>query len=237
MTWAMPQRYPGTKGRPGIPVPVDHEEAVFTGRHGRWTPDVVARWSISLGRLDGAASVFWGTSREPQLLPAGLDPSDGFVPRYEWIRQAGLEAQWTGEAWIWKLEAMARGGPRPAFGAATIGFERVVTSPFGLSGDVGLMLEYSYDGRDDYTLLIHDDDLFGGLRIALNDRAGTQFLGGVLRDLSTGTVVATAEASRRLGRGWTVELEVLAFSASGAEDPVYWFRDDDYLELTLAYHF
>jgi hypothetical protein len=147
-------------------------------------------------------------------------------PRYDLIWQWGLELQGTLESWLWKAEAMARSGQGPTFAAVTGGFEHTTFGVFGSAVDVGAILEYSYDGRENLTYNVYDSDVFGGLRLSFNDASGTELLAGVLQDTGAGVTLGSAEAGRRLGDGWRVEVAARLFRADSPEDPTYWFRRD-----------
>lgn len=110
--------------------------------------------------------------------------------------------------------------------------------------DVGLIGEYSHDTRDDddsagplSSVSLFDDDLFMGSRLALNDVASTEVLGGAVIDVNSGSVAWLIEASRRVSQNFTVDFEVRAFSRTDAEDPLHFFRQDGYGQLGLQYHF
>ena len=63
--------YPGSEGRlRGLTSVLD--DAVYESDAGRWRPDFAARWSHSLGSIDLGVAGFYGTSREPYLLPADV---------------------------------------------------------------------------------------------------------------------------------------------------------------------
>jgi hypothetical protein len=81
------------------------------------------------------------------------------------------------------------------------------------------------------------DDLFLGMRLTLNDLAGSEILAGVIRDLETEAVFGTLEASRRFFSVYRVALTGQLFSQIPATDPLYGFRDDDHLELTITRFF
>lgn len=237
MTWARPQMYPSREGRPGVPVRVLDDSPMYESEHGEWNVDVAARWSPSLGEVYGALSYFQGTARDPQLVPGGSIDEPTLRPRYDLIRQAGLEVQWTRGAWLWKAESIVRSGQGPTFAAVTGGFEHTTFGLFGSALDLGTILEYSYDGREDLTYNIYDNDVFGGLRLSFNDAQGTEVLTGVLQDVEDDVTLATLEAGRRLGRGWRVELMGRLFHSGDGQDPVYWFRRDDYVQVSLEYRF
>lgn len=237
MTWARRGKYPSREGRPGVPNPVLDESSVYESNHNEWNVDVAVRWSHSLKQVELALNYFQGTSREPELMPSGSAAQPTLLPHYALIRQAGLELQWTRGDWLWKAESLVRSGQGPTFAAVTGGFEHTTVGLFGSAMDLGAILEYSYDGRDNLTFNMYDNDLFGALRLSFNDVQGTEVLVGVLQDLKSGVTLGTIEASRRLSEGWRVELVGRLFRADVEGDPVYWFRRDDYVQVVLEYYF
>ena len=102
-------------------------------------------------------------------------PPPVFTPYYAQIRQFGLDAQLTLDAWLFKFEAMHRSGERNLLGreqeyvaaliqgrgfddilslyreeeyvAAVVGGEYTFYSVFGSTADVGLLAEWNYDER------------------------------------------------------------------------------------------
>lgn len=237
MTWARRQEYPSDQGRPGVPVMVLDESSVYESRHDEWNVDVAVRWSNSLGEVEWAVSYFHGTAREPELVPGASAAQPTLLPRYNLIRQAGLELQWTRGDWLWKAESLVRSGQGPAFAAVTGGFEHTTTGLLGSAMDLATIIEYNYDGRDNLTFNMYDNDVFGGLRLSFNDVQGTALRAGVLQDVRSGVALGTLEARRRFGEAWRVELVGRLFRANVDVDPVFWFRRDDYLQADLEYHF
>lgn len=237
MTGSRAQRYPGPGGRPGVPLPVNYESAEYEAPREAWNIDVAARWELGTGRWDGALSYFRGTAREPQLVPAGTALSPALRPRYDLTEQVGIELQWTAGSWLWKAEGIARSGQGPTFTAATVGFEHTRFALLGGAADLGTILEYSYDGRENLTYNIYDSDVFGGVRLSLNDADGTEVLAGVLRDIGAAVTIASAEASRRLGERWRLEVVGRYFKVTSTEDPTYWFRRDDHVQVLVEYYF
>lgn len=236
MTGFRSLRFPGGGARPGVPVPIDDTPRYDAGRD-RWSADWALRWSHHAGPFDWAVSYFHGTSREPRLLPGGTPEEPTLVLVHDLVDQGGGELQWTRGDWLWKGEAMVRGGQGQAFTAITLGFEHTSWSVFGTGMDLGSLVEFSYDGRDNATFNVHDEDVFAGVRLAFNDAAGTELLAGVLTDLESGSSLGTIEASRRLGSGWTVELVGHVFTSDDPDDPIHWFRRDDHLQTAVEYYF
>jgi len=102
------------------------------------------------------------------------------TPFYQVTQQVGVEVQHTAGAWLWKLEGIGREGQGKTFGAAVGGFEYTFYGIGDSSADVGLLLEYLYDDRNDVSPpTASDNDLFVGTRLALNDSDDTSVLAGV----------------------------------------------------------
>ena len=209
------------------------------------TLGVGARWFHFLGPLDLGVSSFYGTAREPRfrLIGSPLAPT-GVAPVYERIFQIGVDAQLNHEGWLWKLEALTRRGQGNPLYAWVGGFEYTMSN-LGNSGlDVGLIGEYSHDSRGVgdpaaplTSVSFFDDDLFVGSRLALNDVQSSELLGGVIIDVHFGSMAWLIEASRRVGESFTMDFEVRAFSRADAEDPLYVFRRDTFVQLGLQYHY
>lgn len=244
--------FPGPDGRlRGLPpVDTDHPEYVSGAENQRI--DGAVRWSHYVGPVSFGLYHFSGTDRDPHFLPE-LQP-DGLIlrPLYDVIDQTGFDGQAIFGDWAFKLEAMTRTGSadQRRFEAYTVGFERTLVGVFGGGGDLGLVVEYMYDERDEAaynTLFEHDVAL--GARWQANDLADTAALLGVILDTETDEYVITLEASRRLGAAWTASLEGRVFG--GAPDsglPLIealldgdiksvLLQDDDYVQLEITRYF
>ncbi len=231
--------FPGKKGRLRAGLVVDTDTARFESSLKEWHPDVAARWTHALGDWDVAVGYFRGTSREPRLtLDIGDAGQPRMIPVYDQIDQAGLELQWTVEAWLWKLEAITRWGHGERFGAVVAGFEYTFFSLLGTALDLGLVGEYLYDGRSAAAPgTPFENDVFGGARLAFNDVGSTSILAGAIVDDQTGATLVTIEASRRLVDRWTIELESVAFLNVPSTDLLHSVRKDDYVQLRLSRFF
>jgi len=228
--------FPGIDGRLRAPIPVDTDLPVYESGAGRQHLDVAFRYSHYIGDVDIGLSLFRGTSREPRLVPA---PEGGALqPHYDQIEQLGLDLQFTRDAWLWKLETIVRNGYSQTFAAAVGGFEHTFYQLGQSAADLGLLLEYQYDGRSESEpLTISDNDVFVGARLALNDTQDTSVLAGIACDVETGETFFNVEAERRLGEDIAVELRVRGFSGARAGDPTFALVRDDYMELRIARYF
>lgn len=229
---------PGRDGRLRGPLPVDDDpdDARFESDLGRARPEAALRYSQFFGDWDVGLHVFHGTGREPRFAPNAV--GDALVPSYDVITQGGLDLQLTEDAWLWKLEALARGGQGEVFGAAVGGFEYTIFQIFESSADLGLLAEGLYDGRDsDVFPAVLDNDVFVGARLALNDVQDTQVLAGVITDVTDGSSSLRVEAERRLGESWKVELEAQAFFAVDGSNNLAGFENDSLVTLRISRFF
>ncbi|MEC7538055.1 MAG: hypothetical protein VYB59_12270 [Pseudomonadota bacterium] len=100
--------------------------------------------SFRTGDWDFGFLVFHGLSREARL-PLSADGSRR-VPHYDLITQAGLDLQYTMEAWLWKFESIVHEGHGSSFGAIVGGYDYTI---FQIADtDLGLLIKYHRDGRD-----------------------------------------------------------------------------------------
>jgi hypothetical protein len=235
LPWFRERTFPAPNGRLRGPLPVSGTP-VYEAGSGRWHPDLALRWYRATGPLDVGLSFFRGTAREPRLVPA----SDGtiLVPHYDLILQAGVDAQWTGEATLVKLEAITRRGHGERFLAATTGVEHTLFGVVGSRSDLGLLAEAMLDRRTTLApVTLFDHDVFVGARWALNDVAGTALLAGAVVDWEHGEALLMAEADRRFGSSWKAALEVRLFTGTEPERPAHALRRDGFVNLRLIRFF
>ena len=241
--------FPGREGRLRSEPFIDTERATYESGAGRQRIDYAVRWSQTVGDFDIGVAHFHGTSREPRLLPECQDGRSALstpcnnpativlAPRYEVVNRTSLDLQATRDAMLWKLEALHESGQRDTWFAWVAGFEY---SWFGIneSGmDLGLLVEHLFDDRGANAPHPLEDDLFAGMRLALNDENDTALLAGAIVDMEGDATNLTLEASRRVGDDWKVELETRIWTGVANDDPMAPLRDDDYLQLTLSRYF
>ena len=236
--------FPSARGRLRFEFPVDTENAVINHAT-NWHPDWAVRWSHTFGRWDIGIAYFSGVSREPRLVPNSFVRPTAFIPVYELINQVSLDIQGAVGKWLWKLEAMTRDVPGRRFAAVVTGFEYTESNILGVGADLGLLLEYLYDGREKLsrTSLTNtlptpfDNDIFIGTRLAFNDEQDSQLLFGVTIDLKTQATIASVKGSRRLGGNWKVELESLSFFNIPQTDILIGQSRDDFVQFRLIRFF
>lgn len=236
--------FPGARGRLRFELPVDTDNArIHDG--GNWHPDWAVRWSHTISSWDIGISYFSGISREPRLVPNSLVSPTALIPVYELINQVSVDVQGAVGKWLFKLEAMTRDVPGKRFTAAVAGFEYTESNIMGSSIDLGLLLEYLYDGREKFsrTALTNtlptpfDNDIFVGMRLALNDEQDSQLLGGVTIDVETQATIASFKGSRRIGSNWKVELESLSFFSIPQTDILIGQSRDNFVQFRLIRFF
>lgn len=239
MPYFRERTFPGRDGRLRGAIPVDTDLATYDSGAEEWHPDFAIRYSTVIDDFDIGISHFHGTGREPTFsVVTKSDGSTVLAPHYDLIDQTGVDLQATLGDWLWKLEAMTRSGQGDRFVAAVGGFEYTLYGVTDSGADLGLLMEYQYDGRDDKApVTIQDNDIFVGSRLTLNDVDDTDFLAGFSVDHETGSTFFSVEADTRLSDFWTIEMEARAFAFTSEEDPVDAYSHDDYLQVRLSRYF
>jgi hypothetical protein len=149
-----------------------------------------------------------------------------------------VDLQYTRDAWLWKLEAIVRDGFADTFAAAVGGFEYTFYQVGDSAADVGVLLEYQYDGRGvQEAVTIADNDVFAAARLALNDTQDTAVLAGVGYDVDTSETFINIEADRRIGENYVIELRARVFAGARPGDLMYTLINDDYVQLQLSRYF
>jgi len=245
--------YPSESGRPRTRLVVDDDLATYEASNGRHHVDFATRWSVSESGLDLGLSYFYGTGRDPRLLPQKIAPGQFVLaPHYELLQQVGLDTSYVDGAMLWKLEAVGREQLGAWYFAMSAGFEYTFSGVFGSSVDIGLLSEYLYDNRGlNATLIVpvppvkaigappnyFQNDLLFGLRVGFNDVQSTQILMGIIPDLDGQGLIYSLKAERRLGETWKLNLEFRGYVNIPVDDVLYSQRNDDYIRTTLAWYF
>ena len=225
------------EGRLRLPLPVDEDQAQFESSDEERHIDYALRYAHYIGDTEFALSLFDGTSREP-IFSQGLDGTGQpvLIPFYPQMIQFGLELQAIVGDWMWKLELIHRNQDSGSFSATTAGFEYTFYGILDTAIDLGTLLEYSYEDRDD-NAGVFDNDLFTGLRFAFNDVQSSEVLAGLIIDTDNQSQTFRVEANRRLGDSWKLTGELQLFSNIDVDDPLAAFARDDFLQLELARYF
>ncbi|UCF16055.1 MAG: hypothetical protein JSW59_01070 [Phycisphaerales bacterium] len=230
--------FPGRKGRLRNALVVDTDHPIYESDSEEHHVDFAARYSNTIGDWDFGIYHFVGTGREPTLLP-GIDKKGRavLIPFYEQINQTGLDVQLVAGQWLWKLESLYRTGQGDSLFASVAGCEYTVVGLADSGMDLGLLGEYAFDDRRDDAPTVYENDLMIGLRLAVNDADGSEILAGLIQDLDSRSRALSIEASRRFGSNWKLSLQAWGFLDSAADDLLFNARDDDFLQVELAYYF
>lgn len=238
MPWFRERTFPGKHGRLRFPLVTDGDPD-YQSSAGQHHLDAALRYSHYLDDWDFGIYYFNGTGREPRLVP-NADASR-LVPSYDLINQVGTDVQLTRGAWLWKFEGLWRAQHGEHYAAAVGGFEYTLYQLMASEADLGLLLEYSWDGRSSDPAqqppVLFDDDFFLGARLTLNDVQSSELLVGFVIDRDSHASQLSLEAARRLDNHWSVEAESRWFVNDGGNDVVAAFKDDSYLTLRLSRYF
>ena len=241
--------FPGPSGRLRSGLPIGEDALYESGAEERHV-DFAVRYGHSVGLLDFGLSGFAGTSREPSFVisdHSGAFPAPAnevpLTPYYEQIRQVGVDAQLTTGAWLYKMEAIRRGGARNLlgreedYGAWILGLERSIYGLFGSTADLTLLAEWLYDDRGQRATSAWTNDLFIAGFLGFNDVSGTELVAGILGDLRHDYRTLNMEFKRRLSGSWSMRLEAIVNLASDPEDVTYDGRRDSFLGVDFTYSF
>jgi len=235
--FAMPyfrqRTFPGADGRLRGPLVVDTDATTYASGQKQRHLDLATRYSHFIGPWDLALSHFSGTSREPMMRLVG----NSLVPHYPQIQQTGLEAQLVMGEWLIKAEAIHRTGFGQGYYGSVIGFEYTFVGLLGSAADLGVLGEWHRDSRGDNATTPFNHDLMVGMRLAFNDVQSSEALFGVTADPVIGAHALFLEASRRIGDQAKIELEVRAFGGPTKDVALHGIRNDDYVQLNLAWYF
>ncbi len=208
------------------PLPVDEDGAEFENDRGREHIDWTLRWSHFVGGFDVGLAHFSGTNRDPRFEASPqVGGGPGWIPRYDQIDQTSLDAQWTRDALLLKVELLRRASDFEEFYAVVGGFE------YALAGYLSVFVEYLYDGRGGGATVSMENDVFVGTRLLTQDWTVSS---RALVDYRSGNVVVSATASRRIGDGATLALDGRLFVGDSSDEPVFARRLDTYLSLSFT---
>lgn len=225
--------YPNENGRLRFPLEIKDDDINYESSRQNKRLDTAVRWSHSVRALDIGLSHFSGTAREP-LLTASDEQLQQYYPI---IDQTGLEAQITLSGWLLKLEAITSDRFGDRYSSLVSGFEYTL---FGIQDsmiDIGIVLEYSLDDRNDAQETLFNSDIFAGVRFNGNDTQSTEALIGILQDTETEDYMLTVEANRRLTSQSKISLEARLFSGEDKKSQLSAIDSDNYIQFNLIYFF
>jgi hypothetical protein len=198
--------------------------------------DLAFRYMSIIGIIDLGISAFHGTNRDPFLQEVILENQRLQVLHYAQMTQLGIDFQATTGSWLLKLEAITRNSLENHT-AATVGFE--YSSVAKNRYDIGWLAEYLYDSRKGMSRPVGQNDVFVGIRMALNDFYSTEFiLGGTIDlDKKLDSTMVYLEASGRFNNQLSWDLTMRIFNVESNADPLFQVSQDNFIEMGVDYHF
>ena len=104
--------------------------------------------------------------------------------------------------------------------------------------DIGLLAEYLYDDRDEWSLNAMQNDVFLGSRIAFNDTQDTSILIGGLFDNKSSSKIFSLEASRRFGSSLKAEIEARFLTNIDPTELILSnFNNDSFFRVSITKYF
>ena len=227
--------FAGKAGRFRAALPVDTNNVSYESTKKEKHIDYAVRLTHTFDALDVGLSYFDGTARSPLFKP---DLRSGVLKQhYPLIKQVGLDLQYTGEEWLWKLETINREAKKENYTAAVGGFEYSFPAITESGSDLGLLAEYHHDSRGEVLQAQFQNDLFLAARMSLNDAEGTEFLAGTFFDLDHQTKIFRMEASRRIGKGLKLNIEAQTFMDVDKKDALSKVKKDGFIQIELQKYF
>ncbi len=225
------------EGRPGLPF-VNSDIALYESSDKEKHLDWALRWTQSIDEMELGISWFQGTSRRPLLIQ---NPAQSFqlelVPFYQQISQLGIEIQQAVGDTLIKVEIIHNQNNLKNYWALQGGLEYSQYGVFESNADLGWLVEYSWDERGKSSTSIFQNDIFIGTRLALNDIDSSELLAGFGYDLDFQSTSFIVESSKRIGDDIKVSLEARFFNSDQKLDRLYYFRNDDHVQLSAQYYY
>ncbi|MCE3253967.1 MAG: hypothetical protein K0Q67_2987 [Cellvibrio sp.] len=227
--------FAGEEGRLRTPMVVNADHARYESAQEEQHVDYALRYSGNYENIDYGIAYFEGTQRDPTLMYDSM--LNELYPFYSQMKQLGMDFQYTGDTWLWKLEALYRDTSNDQYAATVFGFEK---SFYGISdsgADIAWLMEYNWDERKKRSPSYFQNDLFSGIRWVLNNTDGTELLVGILYDFDYETHFSRLRLNSRIGADWAVAMEAYLFNNVGNDDPLKAAENDDFIQLSLKYYF
>lgn len=230
------QTIAGIDGRPRPPFTINTDNAQYESGDEERHIDLAARVSTVQGVWDLGFHAFHGTARNPLFIPDTT--GEALLPFYYQVTQLGVDAQATLESWLLKAELVKRNGDAIKNHIALVsGFEYSFYDIRATGADIGIVSEWLYDDRDDEATQPFQNDLFIGLRLAMNDEQSLEGLLGVIADLDGGGHIVSLEASRRFGDSFKASVLMRLWEGGEGDALLNAFEREDNVQLDIGYFF
>ena len=214
-------------------LPVN-SSSLFPGSASKNHIDFSTRFQKNFGNNDIGLIFFRGNSRDPIVTIENFN----VVNTYKIINFIGLDYQYTSEDLLIKLETTNTNGFGKSYNSTVFGFEKLVPSIFNRI-EVNTLLEFQFDDRNisEAPATSFDDDIFFGFRFNLNDVNDTQFLIGSNIDTNDASSFSILEGSRRFLDSYKLSLTYRGFNNYNNDQPFYFLKNDDYINLNISKFF
>jgi len=208
---------------------------------GQNTLSSAVRVSQMLASLEFAVSYYKGHARSPYFTP-NLEEVGVITlqPNYARIEQAGFELLWIKGQLLAKLESVYRSTDDENFTGLGIGLEREFPRIGSSKNALTLYGEYYYDGRKSGSsspITPFQNDIFLGLRLAVNDLNSTEYELRLTRDLDYDSTFWDLRAKTRIKHQWFVEANLYKFSHVDNDPALKSFASDSRLGLSVMLGF
>jgi hypothetical protein len=218
---------------------VSEGSARFEGDDWEQAVNFAARYTNSFtafgGGLDVGLSYFHGLNREALLVPVA---PGRVIPLYLMMDQVGLEAVYAYEGLQLKFEGLSRWENGDHFLASVSGFEYTLHDVFDGSADLGLLAEYLFDDRSsNHPNTPFDNDVFGGIRLTLNNVGTTRILAGVIANVEDKGSFGSLEIDHRLRDDLLLSVDARTFLDIPFSDPSGFLATESFAEVAIAKYF
>lgn len=208
--------FPGLDGRYAFPLEIQQDEPLYASDKEYRHIDFASRWSQQFGGADIGLAFFQGTERMPFFL---LDTTGGIDnlslrPFYDQVRQFGADLQYISGSYLWKLETVHKEPQNnKSYLAGTVGLEYTQVGILGSRSDLGWIIEYLFDDRDELAPAeVFESDLFIGARWVPNDLASSELLISLIQDIDGSEKLFSLEWSSRINDSWKINMLARVFS-------------------------
>lgn len=237
--------FAGQDGRLRGPFPVDNDNILYESEDEEGRIDGAIRYAHFIGDFDFSFSHFSGNARAPVLIFNNNPADPKFIQLYPEIDRTGVTLQYIWESTIFKFEAITESGMGDRYAAAVGGLEYTQVGLFDTDADLGWIVEYLWDERQDDLSAVFENDVFVGWRFVLNDVDSSEALFGAIIDPDTKETFYSLEAKKRLGQNWKIDIEARFFEggeipqtpALTVDNKTGYLSQEDFVQIELTLFF
>ena len=224
--------FPGANGRPRLKLEIDENSISYESSKSEKHIDLALRYSLMIDDFDIGFSHFYGHSRNPKLI---INQSSFKLDQYyPLLSQTGIDIQATKDSWLYKFEAISAELMSERHLSAAGGLEYTYYGLNNSSQDLGLIIEYLFDDRNDYPF---NNEGSIGLRWTRNDINSSALLVGSIIDLDGNSNQFFIEYEQRLKNEFKIFVEAIISGSINSSDYNYAFKDDSNFKIKIAKYF